>query len=500
MMVDLGNATASVAITISVIDNYIRELYRIERIPHSITLHRTINGSMVDLSIIFDPPRFEMVKPLDASPYTRLLLLGIIEMRPAGQPNDPPQIFALDAKPLLSLVKRPQAQVGLQYDGVDGLPSKPLTALDIDEFFLNPQISILLDTIRFSGAAQLIEGLSASIPGSSDDVDSWSFELTLMPAADESVDSFAATVAPLDSAVLGLRESFVPSNQELAVAYNRSFLDLMLSLGAQEKVGQIIDKAKILDLFLEMGDEAVLVDGHAEREVTIFPNVNISFQGPMHPLLVRGTTVMSFDMNDVNVEIDASDEIFYTVFKWFVTILAGALLLTGFGSLMIASIVLWATVVQAAWNADVQIGNAPNFLRHSLAAALGAQLSLLAATLDDDTQVGQLRIDSTPDSVKIIQGNMVFFAQIFVVPMALRLNSAEYSKKLRRFVVFELEDGRRFRAQELARLMAAGKITIPGFHQVNSNYVRANPDDLEANNLLRTFKSHGTTEAVLPNV
>jgi len=48
--------------------------------------------------------------------------------------------------------------------------------------------------------------------------------------------------------------------------------------------------------------------------------------------------------------------------------------------------------------------------------------------------------------------------------------------------------------------MASGKITVPGFHQVNSNYIRANPDNVEANNLLRTFKSNATAEAVVPNV
>ena len=220
----------------------------------------------------------------------------------------------------------------------------------------------------------------------------------------------------------------------------------------------------------------------------------------MHPRLVRGTTVMSFNMDDVVVDIDESDEIFYTVFKWFVTILAGALLFTGFASLTILGIALWATVVQSAWNADVEIGNAPNFLRDSLAASLGAELSLLAEALDDDTPVGQLRIDSTPDSVQVAQGNMVFVAQILVVPLSAMLVAAEYSKKLRRFAIFELEGGRRFRAQELARLMASGKITVPGFHQVNSSYIRANPDDAEANNLLRTFKSNATTEPVLRSV
>ena len=85
---------------------------------------------------------------------------------------------------------------------------------------------------------------------------------------------------------------------------------------------------------------------------------------------------------------------------------------------------------------------------------------------------------------EVVTGNMVFLAQILVVPIEARMRSAEYSRKLRRFGIFELEDGRRFRAQELARLVAAGKVIVPGFHGVGGDYVSANPDDAEANNLL----------------
>ena len=49
----------------------------------------------------------------------------------------------------------------------------------------------------------------------------------------------------------------------------------------------------------------------------------------MHPLLVRGTTVMGFDVNDIEVEVDHIDEVFYRVVKWFTTILAGVALFPG---------------------------------------------------------------------------------------------------------------------------------------------------------------------------
>lgn len=501
MRIDLGGALGGVAIAISVLDDYFGELHRIGRFPASTTLRRDIGGSDTDVTFVMDPPRFMLATSGSGAPYTRVRLSGTLELRPPGQPGDPPEAHPLQVDALATLFKLPTAEVGLRYDGVDGVPSTPLVAADIDALFAQADIAAVLDGLRLQAARSLIEGLNPSLAGSGIEIadDDTGFELTLMPAGADTVDSFAMTVPLFGSAVPALKESFVPPDQGLAVAYNRVFLDLALSQGADAKVGTEVEGAEIKRLSLQMTDDAIQVDGAVEREVTILPNVNISFVGPMHPRLVRGTTVMSFDMDDVVVTTDQDDSIFYTVLKWFVTILSGALLFTGLGSLTLVGIALWATAVQAAWNANVDIENAPNMLRDNLAALLGAELSVLSDTLDDDTPLGSVTIDATPDSLQVVAGNLVLLAQVLVVPIQARLASGEYSRPLKRFVLFELEGGRRFRAQELARLMAAGKVAVPGFHQVNRNYLRANHDDVEANNLLQRFKANPATEPVLPN-
>ena len=81
----------------------------------------------------------------------------------------------------------------------------------------------------------------------------------------------------------------------------------------------------------------------------------------------------------------------------------------------------------------------------------------------------------------------------------MQLVAAEYSKKLRRFVVFELEDGRRVPGSELARSMSTGKITVPASTRSRQSYIRADPDNVAANNLLRTFKANLTSEVALRN-
>lgn len=355
-------------------------------------------------------------------------------------------------------------------------------------------------------AASLVLGLNASrLPGSPPpDPLQWDVALSLMPAGSDTVDSFAVTAAPPGSdATPTLAESFVAPNTGLALAYARAFLDLMLERGGEAQEGTTVDQAEIKTLEMEMVEDAVeITKGHVVRPVDtpvidILPDVDIRFNGPLVPSLVRGTTGIAFDPSGIDVNVDDEDEIFFAALKWFFTIGASALLFTGWASLTALGVLLWITAVQKAWNADAELDNAPNVLRDGLATALGAQLSLLAASLDDDTDVGELRIDSTPDSRTVVDGSMVLFAQILVVPIEAMMRAAEYSKTLRRFVIFDLEDGRRFRAQELARLMKAGKVRVPGFHQVAGNYLRADPDDVRANNLLQTSKENETSEVVV---
>ena len=37
-------------------------------------------------------------------------------------------------------------------------------------------------------------------------------------------------------------------------------------------------------------------------------------------------------------------------------------------------------------------------------------------------------------------------------------------------------------------MISTGKLTVPGFHQVRQSYLRADPDNVAANNLLRTSR------------
>lgn len=511
MNIDLGNADAAVGISFSVITDFLRELTRLGRLPDHLEFDRDIGGQLSHITVLLDPLEFAMITQGPDSPRSVLRILGTIEIRPASDPNAPPLTVPLDATAKLTVIlvdSDPVAEIGFRYDGIDGTPSPAEIASDIDNFMNSSEVQDILANTRLPIANSLVEGLNNTrfiVPDTKPEASEWDVEITLTPAGSDSVDAFVVSASPpTTSAALTITESFVAPRTGLAIAYNRNFLDMVLGRGATAKIGQEVDSAKITSLSMSMADNGIQITGHVIRAIDtpvidVAPDVDIDFNGVAIPVLIRGTTGMTMDTSGIDVDVDDSDEIFYGALRWVITVGASALLFTGVGSLTALGILLWLTLVQKVWNSGVELDNAPNVLRDSLGSGLGAQLSLLADSLDDSTPAGELSVDGTPDSALVVNGNMVLFAQVIITSMMARMRSAEYSHKLRRFVIFELEDRRKFRAQELARLMQNGKIYVSSFHQVNGKYVRSNHDDSSANNLLKVFKSNETREVVVRN-
>lgn len=511
MNVDLGDADAAVGISLGVITDFLQELTRLGRLPDRVEFDRDLGGQVFHVVVLLDPLRFEMVTTGADAPRTRLRFSGIIEARPVADPDAVPVTFPLDAAVRLTIVLvpgQPVPHIGFRYDGVDGSPVPPVTAADIDSFMTRPEVQQVLDNTRLPIADNLVRGLNESrFPDAGTrplDAD-WIVQLTLTPSGSDTVDAFVVSAGPPGtSAIPAVTESFVAPRTGLAVAYARGFLDLVLERGAAARVGHKVDGATVTSLLMSMADNGIKITGHVVRKIDtpvidVAPDVDIDFDGVALPRLVRGTTAMTMDTSGIDVDVSDSDEIFYGALRWVLTIGASALLFTGVGSFTALGIALWLTLVQKAWNGAVELDNAPNVLRESLAASLGAQLSELAESLDDSTPAGELTVEGTPDSAVVAQGNIVLSAQVIIVAMMARLRSAEYSRRLRRFVIFELDDRRKFRAQELARLMKLGKISVSGFHHVQGKYIRSDHDNSAANNLLQSFKSNETTEVVVKN-
>lgn len=512
MNVDLGDADAAVGISVDVISDYLAELQRLGRLPNEVELDREFNGQPFRVLVLLDPPTYGLVTTVPSDPIAVMQLTGTIEARRQNDPDADPLVLPLQAAVRVTptlVPNEPQPDIGFRYDGVEGDPSFPVTAEDIDAFMTSDEVQGVLDDVRLPLASNLVAGLNESrFPLAADRPpdSSWVATLHLTPAATtQEVDALVLAVGPpTTTATLAVTESFLPAATGLAVAYNRSFLNLLLARGALARIGTQVDGANVQALEMSMASTGILVKGHVVRPIDtplidIAPDVDIRFNGVAVPGLVRGTVAMTMDTSGIEVDVDDSDEIFYGALQWILTIGASALLFTGVGSLTALGIGLWLTAVQHVWDGAAQLDEAPGILRRSLGASLGAQLSQLADALDDSTPAGELTVDGSPDSALVVDGTMVLTAQVFVRPLAARMRSAEFSSALRRFGIFQLTGRRRFRSQELARLMASGKVAVSGFHDVRGDFIRSNHDDSAANNLLELFRGNETSEAVVAN-
>jgi hypothetical protein len=249
--------------------------------------------------------------------------------------------------------------------------------------------------------------------------------------------------------------------------------------GAKAQEGKEIKGAKITVLNLHMNDGSIQVNGKVKKS-----GVTVSFNGPMHPHLIRGTENLLVDASEVIADVPDA-------FTNFLKFLAVLFAFTLPGLLNVVNI----------FNAIDDIEeDADNDIEDSLSNTLGESLSALAEGLKFSSEVADVEILTTTDILSVVAGNFFFFNRIFINQIVDEIDSGFYSKKLRKFVMFRLKSGMRLSAMDLAKLIGREKIVIPGVHDVGETYVRTNHDATDDNNLLELFKENTPDEPTVADI
>jgi hypothetical protein len=485
MAVDMGEAHIGVTFAIVIFDEFFKELMAVGVIPSELTFDRDTAAGPATITILLDPPDFVLAAP-GGTPRTELSLTGVIEARPIGQPDvDPILTLPLAAAVVLSVILKDVPDdapvLGLRYDGVAAQPSAPITEADIDDLFARPQIADTLAAVEIDAVGEAIVGLEPILFGDAPPPrDTWATAVKLLPAAGgATMDALGVFVAaPGVSAVPTMDESPLPALTGVGLIYSRALLDVAFAQGAAGQIGQTIEGAEIKELTLVMDDEAIHIEGRAEKDIA-----TITFEGPVVPRLIPGTIAMFQDTSAVDVDVDV---------PWWADVLLFFRFIPVFWPILIPVALIkdeWDV-----WAAANDIAGAPVQVRSGLAGSLANQLIALASGLAIDAEVESIELASTPDSSRIENGHMLLFGQAFVSTLTETISDAFYSGRLERFVQYVLESGRLFRASELARLVEAGKIVTPGFHDVAGSYMRANPDNTRGNNLEEMFGNNPARE------
>jgi hypothetical protein len=350
--------------------------------------------------------------------------------------------------------------LGFKYGGVQNV-SFPLEDKHIDELFTRPEIAAIIDGFSFDIVTPMVMGLEPVYfpddqPVLTPTRDGWPTVLHLMRGEDGRVDTVAIFVGlPGEDADPGDISSLVPELNEFGIIYSRSMLDKALEEGVRRLAGQSFSGAKITGLKLHMEDTAIRIWGQAEKDDAIS-----TFKGPLYPRLVLGYPHIRVDSSQVDVDVDL---------PWYVHLLA----------------VLPPLYIHIL----MEIDKVPDLTRQGLAYAMTQAFSVLAkGTQIEGIDVEGITLDAFPDHSRVEDGCIALYAQVLVSTITENIAVGSYSKLRRRFEVFELASGRRFRAKHLAQLVQRGKVITPDYHDVNGQYMRANPDSTEANNLLERFK------------
>lgn len=452
---NLGNAQMGVLLAVDVFDQFFGELYAIGEFPNDV-------GDGIEGHL--DAPRFRLVTH-EGTLKTALHLTGTVQL---GQPLDIDVLIELK----LELVPRAGEAPALQFVFGDVLetPNDDLIVAFVNNKLNGPDIAEKLQAASIDLVAPMIDKLSQNLfdDGVAPPPDAFSAAVALFAGGDGTVDAIGVFVAEPDTDALPPPgPSDLDELTEIAAVLAKRFLDPIFAVQAAEQVGQVKDGAEIKRLKMEMGDEALMLDGKAEKD-----GADIHFDGPVDLQLIVGTSYLIADTSKLDVDVDLA------WYHYLGMVFAGLLFFVP---------VLGQILAGFMFSKLFEAGQAPDKMRRAISAALTDAMSALGGGLSMDTGDTPVTLESTTAKADIRNGNLMLFAQAFVATLVEPIIRANYSKRRGKFVGYTLQSGRLFAASELARLVHLGKIIVPGHHDVDGRYMRANPNATGDDNLLARF-------------
>lgn len=465
---DIANARIGTFISIDIFNQFFTELYKSGDFPRE---QVTGDPESPIATTLLDLPTFKLVER-EGELFTALHLTGTIEMHLLNKPPEPLDVLinlAIEATP-----REGEAPVVmLAYRGILESANDIVITNALSQTFKGDEISQLLEDSAIELLGPMISALSgARFPeGGAPGPDEWPVATQLYQEASGTQACVGVFVADVGEALTLPREaSPLPHQREIGVTLAKGFLDPIFEEQAKAQIGTSQDDAVIKKLKLHMGDDALMVDGEAEKD-----GAKIEFKGPVELQLIMGTSTLVASARDLDVDVTK---------PWYYYL-----------GLAVAPILFFIPILGMMFigflvSKSLEAASAPDKLRRSLGSALTDALGALGGGLSSPGNDGDVTLESTPTNALIVNGNLMLLAQAFVSPMTDSIGTATWSRSQRRFLGYILQGGRPFAASELARLVHAGKIIVPGHHDVKGRYLRANPNQREGDNLLERFGPH----------
>ncbi|MCM8525502.1 MAG: DUF3892 domain-containing protein [Lentisphaeraceae bacterium] len=420
------------------------------------------------LEVKLNLPEFSLRERANGDLYTALTLRGRVELKVSSPTAESPVLhaFPIAADLNVSLILITQSgnnppKIGLRYDGIENLDAP----ISVDQMNLAVHASGVINVInqlQIDILSPLIQGMetvlffgqdASNIPSRSDYI----YNLRPMKGFGNHVDAYGLFVSlPGDNISASNVPSFVPSFSDVSLVLNETMINAMVDNAKaelQEFIEGLANTVKVTSLTAVADNNKISLDAKIKETKT---DTKIDIDTDVYLHLVPGSTRIGLKAT-IDVDYD---------FPWYIDLLKA--FIVGEDELLEEKI--------------------PNMAQKYVEDIANDMLGELSESIKlEGLTVSGIPVEVYPQSLSLDDGQIQLHVRVLSYNMVDRLVDASHSSLRDKFIFFKLQSGSRYATKDLARFMDMGLITVPGYHQVDREYIRANPDDSEANNLLARF-------------
>ena len=415
------------------------------------------------------PVQFRLKEAPNGVPYTALILSGKVKVKVSSPTAESPNLFDLPftihlkITPILKSRANKAPVLGLSYQGIDVLQG-PIPVAQIDSLIQSQGFAQLLNNFELDILEPAIAGLEEVLFLSEDKPNraDWAIGLHLLEGNGATVDSLALIVdVPGGNVAAPSGGSFVPLRAEIIAQITEGMVQGLVEEAREELRTWFEDlngvNLQVTKLNLSVANRQLFLDAEFDEKEY---DAEVTMKGPIKFHHSPGSMQMQVDIRQVAINVDL---------PWWADFLVWLVDVLTLGTIGVG---------------DIIHNKIPNFAQNYAQKLINQSLLNLGQALSLQSLSYQgVDLEVYPDLVTLEDGAITAYIQVLNKPIKENLMRADYSKLREKFVIFELQTGRRYLTEDLARFMKKGLVHIHGYHHVDGRYIRSNPDNSERNNL-----------------
>ena len=420
------------------------------------------------LEVSLNLPELSLRERSNGDLYTALALSGKVDLKVSSPTAESPVLhsFPIAADLRVSLTLKPQGngkapKIGLLYGGIENLEA-PINEIEMELAIAASGVTNVINQLEIDVLTPLIEGMETVLFFGQDSQnfpphDQYQINIRLMKGFGSNVDGIGIFVSlPDDNISSSNIPSFVPSYSDVSMVLSKNMIDAMVDNAKnelQDFIEGMANTVKVTKLTAVADNNKISLDVKIKETET---DTKIDIDTDVFLRMFPGSTRIG-----LKAEIDVDYD-----FPWYIDFLK--FFIVG--------------------EDEILEEHLPNMAQKYIEDIANDMLGKLSESISlEDISVGGIPVEIYPQELTLDDGIIELHIQVHSYKTVERLANASHSPLRGKFILFTMQSGRIFQTKHLARFMSKGLIELPGYHEVDEEYIRANPDDDEANNLLEQF-------------